>query len=89
MKKLIAALIAVASVSGCASSASGNYKNVDCIGTYTVKTFPLNESYPVIINAVRENRFGEKSYRVSPSQKFVTFVNRWQSESHFDSMRCE
>ena len=89
MKKLIAVLIAAASLTGCATSASGNYQEVDCTGIYTVKTFPVNDSYPVKINAVRENRFGEKSYRVSPSQKFVSFVNRWQGEKHFDAVECK
>lgn len=89
MKKLIAVLIATAALTGCATSASGNYQEVDCTGIYTVKTFPVNDSYPVKINAVRENRFGEKYYRVSPSQKFVTFVNRWQNENKFEVVECE
>lgn len=89
MKKLIAVLIAAVTLTGCSATATGNYKSVDCTGIYIVKTFPFNDSYPVKINAVRENRFGEKSYRVSPSQKFVSFVNRWQSEKHFDAVECK
>lgn len=88
MKKLIAVLFAAVALTGCAKSPTGNFKEVDCTGLYTVKTFPLNESYTVKINAVRENRFGEKSYRVAPSQKYVTFINRWQVENKFDSMEC-
>lgn len=88
MKKLIAVLIAAVTMTGCAT-ATGNYKSVDCTGIYTVKTFPFNDSYPVKINAVRENRFGEKQYRVAPSQKYVTFVHRWQSEDNFDYVECK
>lgn len=89
MKNMIAVLIAAVALTGCSASMDGGYKEVDCVGSYMVKTFPVNDSYPVKINAVRENRFGEKHYRVAPSQKYVTFVHRWQSEDNFDYVECK
>lgn len=89
MKKLIAVLIAAVSLTGCGASATGKYKSVECVGAYKVKTFPFNETYPVKLNAVRENRFGEKSYRVAPGQKYVSFINRWQVKNKFELVECK
>lgn len=87
MKTLI--MICAVLLSGCSASPDGNYKAINCTGQYMVKTFPVNDIYPVKLNAVRENRFGEKQYRVAPSQKFVTFVHRWQREDKFEIVECK
>ncbi|HCJ5618332.1 TPA: hypothetical protein NU305_001298 [Escherichia coli] len=79
---------AAVALTGCAASVDGGFKEVDCTGVYLVKTFPLNDKYPVKINAVRQNRFGEKYYRISPSQRYVTFAHRWQSEDKFEIVEC-
>ena len=88
MKKLIAVLIAAVALTGCASSLTGNYHEVDCIGGFIVKTFPVNGLHKVNLDAVRENRFGQKQYRVATNQDTVTFVYRWQNENNFEYVEC-
>lgn len=89
MKKFIAVLIAAVTMTGCASSPAGNFKEIDCTAKFNVKTFPVNGFHEVKINAVRENRFSQKQYRLSVDNKEVKFINRWQNESKFIDLRCK
>lgn len=89
IKKIAFVSVMAALLTGCGASLNGNYQEVDCNGYYKVKTFPVNETYPVKINAVRENRFGDKSYRASTDQKYVKFVGRWQKSENFEYVECK
>lgn len=88
MKKL-AIVIAAALLSGCGATATGNFKEVDCKAKYDIKTFAVAGAYDVNISGVRENRFGQKHYRLSTDNKEVRFVNRWQPEEYFYDVRCK
>lgn len=89
MKKLIAVIATVAALTGCAASPTGNFNEIDCTAKFNVKTFPVNGFHEVKINAVRENRFSQKQYRLSVDNKEVKFINRWQDERKFIDLRCK
>lgn len=88
MKKLIAVIATVVALTGCTASPTGNFNEIDCTAKFNVKTFPVNGFNEVKINAVRENRFIQKQYRLSVDNKEVKFINRWQNESKFIDLRC-
>ncbi len=87
--KRFAALIATALLSGCGASATGNFREVECTAKYDIKTFVVAGAYEVNISGVRENRFGQKQYRMSVDNKSVIFVNRWQPSEYFYDVRCK
>lgn len=89
MKKLIAVIATVTALTGCAASPTGNFNEIDCTAKFNVKTFPVNGFHEVKINAVRENRFSQKQYRLSVDNKEVKLINRWQNESKFIDLRCK
>ena len=89
MKKLAIVIAAATLLSGCGATATGNFKEADCKAKYDIKTFVVAGAYDVNISGVRENRFGQKHYRLSTDNKEVRFVNRWQPEEYFYNVRCE
>lgn len=85
----ILSLISVFSLFGCASTHNNEVKEVDCVGIYSLGSFPYEQKVKLKIAQKRVDRFGHITYKAGANLG-VRFMGRGLiKESEIQIVECK